>query len=258
MTSSSLTIQLRVIKALYIREMISHFGRKNIGFLWMFIEPMMFSVGIAILWSLTLHSFGSIPPAGFALTGYSALVAWRNCVGRTSLAIQANLGLIYHQNITILDLAITRAIFEFTATTISLIFLTIIFAAFGLIHFPVNPLEALLGWFLLGWFYVGAGLIALFLNERSEIFHRVWHIVMYLTMPLTGAFSMVSWLPKNVQSLLLLSPMVNGVEILREGYFGASIDAKYSIPYLLTINLITLLIGLLLVKRIKKFVEVEG
>ena len=33
MKFSSLEIQLRVIKALYIREMISHFGRENIGFL---------------------------------------------------------------------------------------------------------------------------------------------------------------------------------------------------------------------------------
>ena len=258
MISKPLSIQIRVIKALFLREMISHFGRKNIGFIWMFMEPMMFTVGITILWSFSEHKYGSMSPAGFALTGYSTIVAWRNCIGRTSGAIRANHGLLYHRNVTILDLALTRAIFEFTAVTVSFTFLTLVFYALGLSSLPQNPLKVLIAWLLLGFFFVGAGLIALYLSEKSELFQRIWHVVLYLALPFTGALTMVSWIPnKSIQSLLLFSPMVNGVELLREGMFGKSINAMYSIQYLVFFDLITLLIGFSLVKKVKKVIQFE-
>lgn len=251
----SLAIQFHVMQALYIREMISHFGRHNIGFLWMFVEPMMFSVGIAILWTFTGVSKGAIAPAGFALTGYSAIVAWRSCVGRTATAIKANKGLLYHRNITVFDLAFTRAFFEFSAVTVSFFTLSIIFINLNLISYPVDLIQVMLAWALLGWFFISAGLVALYLDQRSELFERIWHVLMYLTLPLTGAFSMVSWLPKNAQEILLLSPMVNGVEMLREGFFGVKINAQYSLAYLIMFNIIFSLIALLLTSKVKKLIE---
>ena len=55
----SLRIQQRVIWALLMREIITRYGRHNIGFMWMFVEPMLFTLGIAALWSFSgLHGDG--------------------------------------------------------------------------------------------------------------------------------------------------------------------------------------------------------
>jgi ABC-type polysaccharide/polyol phosphate export permease len=249
---SSIEIQYRVVKALFLREMISHFGRNNIGFLWMFVEPMMFSLGITILWSFMNHAHGSIPVAGFALTGYSALVAWRNCVSRTSLAVKSNMGLLYHRNITVFDLALTRVLFEFTAVSCSFLFLALLFIGLDLIPPPNNLLQVLTAWLLLGWFYGSSGFIALYLDYSSAIFGKIWHVIIYLTLPFTGAVILTSWLPKPAQDILLLSPMVHGVEFLREGFFGEHIHAIYSVTYLLQFNIIWTLIALCLVSKVKR------
>ncbi len=45
-------IQTRVIKALMIRELSTRFGRENIGFLWMMVEPLLFPALVAIIWRL--------------------------------------------------------------------------------------------------------------------------------------------------------------------------------------------------------------
>jgi len=37
----SFRIQLRVIGALLMRDVLTRFGRHNIGFMWMFVEPMI-------------------------------------------------------------------------------------------------------------------------------------------------------------------------------------------------------------------------
>lgn len=251
-------VQVRVIKALILREMITRFGRHNIGFLWMFVEPMMFSIGITILWTyIGGHAKGTIPVAGFALTGYSAIVAWRNSVGRISSSIKANKALLYHRVVTIFDIAISRALLEWAAVTVSFATLTIVFTELGLMNLPVDPLQAVIAWVLLGWFVIAAGLIAVYLDERSEIFERVWHVAMYLTLPFTGAFTMVSWLPEAAQTILLYSPMVNAVEMLREGYLGSGINAKYSISYVLTCNLMLTGTALLLLQRVKKIITAD-
>lgn len=253
--SNSIKVQARVIWALLMREIITRYGRHNVGFLWLFIEPMMFSIGITILWSFTNTPKGIIPVAGFALTGYSSLVLWRNMVGRLANTSSANQGLLYHSQVKILDLILSRAFLEAIGVSVSLITLSLTFAAIGLMGVPVDPLQTVFAWVLLIWFVIGAGMIAAYAGETSEVFDRIWHVMMYLTMPFTGIFSMVSWLPPAIQEILLWSPMVHAVEMLREGYFGEGVNAIYSVFYLMSCNLVLTLVGLILIRKIRRNLE---
>src|SRR5687768_17132883 len=80
---SGWTISRRVIGALLLRELLTRYGRNNIGFLWLFVEPMIFTLIITALWSATRTIHGSsIPIVAFAVTGYSSLLLWRNMPGR--------------------------------------------------------------------------------------------------------------------------------------------------------------------------------
>ena len=251
----SLKIQQRVIWALFLRDIITRYGRHGLGFLWLFLEPMMFSVGVTILWTVggLAHVQGNtMSTAGFALTGYSSIVLWRNMVNRLTNNTSANKGLLYHPNVRVMDLIFARALLEFVACTMSLVLLTIVFWGLGLMGLPVDPLKAFVGWVLFAWFVFGAGMIAAFLGESSEIFDRVVHVILYLALPLTGAFTMVSWMPPAIQKILLLSPLVHGVEMLREGYFGPSIHAMYSVQFLLVVNMSMTLIGLILIRNIRR------
>nr|WP_237398521.1 MULTISPECIES: hypothetical protein [unclassified Gilliamella] len=46
----SLKIQIRVLNALILREIITRYGRSNIGFLWLFVEPMSLTLLISLMW----------------------------------------------------------------------------------------------------------------------------------------------------------------------------------------------------------------
>ena len=52
----SLRIQARVVHALIMREIITRYGRHNIGFAWLFAEPMLFTIGVIGLWSIVHKS----------------------------------------------------------------------------------------------------------------------------------------------------------------------------------------------------------
>src|SRR3546814_7727199 len=75
----SLQVQLRVLGALLMRETLTRYGRHNIGFLWLFAEPMLFTLGITALWTATKSVHGSdLPIVAFRLTGYSSEIGRAN------------------------------------------------------------------------------------------------------------------------------------------------------------------------------------
>lgn len=254
----SLSIQLRVISALVMREVITRYGRHNIGFLWLFLEPMLFTLGVTALWIVMKATHGStLPITAFALTGYSSLIVWRNCSNRVVKAIEANLSLMYHRNVRVIDVFAARIILEVIGATTSIIVLTIIFSSTGLMNYPEDILTAMMGWLLLSWFALALSLVVGAASERTELIERVWHIFTYLLFPLSGAAFMVDWLPKSVQTVILWLPMVHGTEMIRHGYFGDVVRTYEEPSYFILCNLILTLIGLSLTRETGRRVEPE-
>ncbi|WP_288484587.1 ABC transporter permease [uncultured Novosphingobium sp.] len=230
----SASVQWRVIYALLMREILTRYGRHNIGFLWLFVEPMLFTTGVTILWTLAKAVHGSsLPIVAFALTGYSSVLLWRNMPSRCIGAIEPNLALMYHRNVRVIDVFLARLLLEAGGATISFIVLSLFYIYVGWLEPPEDVLIVAEGWLLLAWF--GAAL-AMFLGavaEKSELVDRLWHPVSYIMFPLSGAAFMVDALPPSAQHYALYVPMVNGVEIVRNGYFGNHIRTHYDLPYLL-------------------------
>ncbi len=245
----SLRIQLRVIGALLMREIITRYGRHNIGALWLFVEPMLFTLGVAALWSMfKIHSLTNVPTIAFAITGYSSVLVWRNASTRCSRAIEPNLSLMYHRNVKVIDIFIARVYLEIVGATASFSILTIFFASLGFINWPTDLLPVIGGWLLLCWFTIGLGFIVGAISERSETFERIWHVFTYLMFPLSGAAFMVQWLPPAFQQAVLWVPMVTGVEMIRQGFFGGEVRTFSAPLYLAMVDLVMTFVGLLLVR----------
>jgi capsular polysaccharide transport system permease protein len=235
-----------------MRETLTRFGRRNIGFLWLFIEPMIFTLLIATFWTLTKGLHGSdLPIIPFAITGWSTLLLWRNGANRCTNAIRTNTSLLYHRNVTILDFFAARLLLEIAASTTSLVVLLVVLILVGVIDFPADLIAMVTAWLMLIWFTIGLGLTVGVLAERSEGFGRAWTSISFVLFHLSGVFFMVDWLPSKVQEWILWVPMVNGVEMLRGGYYGPTVPTHYDLSYFATFNAVLLLLGLFLVDRYK-------
>ena len=252
----SLTIQRRVIWALLMREVITRFGRKNLGVLWLIAEPMMFTLGVTALWSAAGLSHGSsMPIVAFAITGYSSVLMWRNTVSRCNSGIQTNLNLLYHRNVKVIDVFVTRIVLEMAGATASFIVLAVFFTTIEWIEPPDDLLKVIGGWLMLAWFGAALAILVGAATAYSEIVERIWHPMAYLLFPLSGAAFMVDWLPKAGQDVVLLLPMVHGVELIREGYFGSQVRTHYDMAYTAFVNLLLTLAGLWLLRDAAMRVE---
>lgn len=254
----SSAIEWRVIHALLLREILTRFGRHNIGFLWLFVEPMLFTLGVTALWTLSKSLHGSnLPIAAFALTGYSTVLLWRNMPARCIGAIEPNLSLMYHRNVKVIDIFAARLLLEVGGATISFAVLSIVFIATGLIDPPEDVLQVIGGWLMIAWFGVSLAMFLGALAQESELVDKLWHPAAYLLFPLSGAAFLVDALPTDAQHYLLYLPMVHGTEYIREGYFGSRIHAHYDLLYMAVFNTMLLLLALAKIRKVGREVIPE-
>jgi ABC-type polysaccharide/polyol phosphate export permease len=254
----SWSIQRRVIWALVLREMLTRYGRHNIGFLWLFVEPMLFTVGVATLWSATKSVHGSnLPIVAFAITGYSSVLLWRNMPGRVIGSIPSNLSLMYHRNVRPVDVFLSRLLLEAAGATVSFVFLTLFFYFIGWVDLPEDVVKVIGGWLMLTWFGFSLALLLGALSETSEMVDKLWHPASYLLFPLSGAAFLVDALPTQAQGYVLLLPMVHGVEYIREGFFGSAVRTHHDMAYMAICNLTLTFLGLVQERKVSRSLVLE-
>jgi capsular polysaccharide transport system permease protein len=248
----SFRIQRRVLGALFMREILTRYGRHNIGFLWLFAEPMIFTIGVTILFNINGASKGAgISVTAFVLTGYSTLLLWRNMPSRCTCAMPPNFSLLFHRQVKPLDIYLTRLGLEVIAATTSFTILAIVFNLLGLVKPPYDQITLWSAWLLLAWCAASVSLIIGTLSEHSEVVEKLWHPAMYLLIPLSGSFFMVESLPPRLRDFVLWNPTVHCAEMFRAGYFGPGHIWHYDIMYVVTINMVLTIIGLSMVRGLR-------
>jgi ABC-type polysaccharide/polyol phosphate export permease len=139
----------------------------------------------------------------------------------------------------------------------SFVFLSMFFGFMGWLQMPEDVLQIATAWVMLAWFGAGLAILLAALSETSEIIDKLWHPMSYLLFPLSGAAFLVDALPKAAQDIVLWLPMVNGVEYLREGYFGSQIVAHYDLTYMAMANLTLTILGLAYLRKVSREVIPE-
>ncbi|MBD3843415.1 MAG: ABC transporter permease, partial [Campylobacterales bacterium] len=193
---NSLKIQKRVVYALLMREIITRYGRNNIGFLWLILEPMIFTLLFTVMWTIRdMDHVSKLPITIFVLTGYGTMLLWRNTIGRSLSAISSNIGLMYHKNVKPMDIFIARAILEILGTIAAFILIYIIFLWFGLVDQPKDIFKIIGGFFFLVWFAFFGSILIGSLSNLSDIVQKIWSPFSLILMLISGTFFMVEWLP---------------------------------------------------------------
>ena len=222
----------RIIGALVLREVTTRFGREWGGFLWVIGEPLLFCVGVIILWGFIKPEYDhGIRVGPFVMTGYMCLMLLRHMIGASMGALQANVGLLYHRQITVLHVVFTRNLTEFLGASAAFVILYVSLFSLGEVQFPTDWLLFYGGWFLTAWVALGVATFIAALAIRFEFMERVVPVASYILIPLSGCFSMAGWVPASVREIYLLIPLPHGVEMVRGAVFGEFVHVYHNAPY---------------------------
>jgi len=251
-------IQRRVIGALMIRELVTRFGRENIGFLWMMVEPLLFAVLVGILWRyLRGPEEHGVSVIAFIASGYIPLTFFRNSIGRTIRVFSVNGSLMYHRQIKILDFVFVRTLIEVIGASMAFLFIGIVLIFMNELAPPADMGAFLAGWFLYSLFTFSICLVLGPISEMSDVLEKLVPVVTYVMIPFCGTFNMTSWLSPDAQHVVYYSPFVHGMELMRYGIFGDRVQAQWDVFVPLFASMVFILIGLAMCRRIRRELVVE-
>jgi capsular polysaccharide transport system permease protein len=251
-------IQRRVIGALMIRELVTRFGRENIGFLWMMVEPLLFAGLVGILWRyMKGPEMHGVSVVAFVASGYIPLTLFRNSVGRSLRVFSVNGSLMYHRQIKVLDFIFVRFLIEMIGAMMAFLLIGTLLMFFGLFPVPADLGALLAGWFFFCLFTFSLCLVLAPLSELSDALEKLVPVTTYVMIPFSGVFNMTSWLTPQAQKVMYYSPFVHSMELMRYGIFGSRVDAQWDIFVPFAASILFLLIGLALCRRIRRHLVVE-
>jgi len=250
--------QRRVIGALMIRELVTRFGRENIGFLWMMVEPLLFAILVGFLWRLMKGPEDhGISVFAFVATGYIPLTLFRHCATRSIRVINVNSSLMYHRQIKLQDFIFVRVLIEVIGGCMAYVFIATVLGLIGEFPVPADMGAFLLGWLLYCVFVLALCMVMAPLSEMSDVLEKILPVATYIQIPASGAFNMMSWLTPQAQNALYYSPFVHPMELMRYGVFGARVNAKWDLSVTIVWTVVFMAIGLILCRRIRRNLVVE-
>ena len=239
-----LRVQTRVLYALAIRELMTRYGRDNIGFLWLILEPMILCAGVVFLrWMIQEHHEHGVSLVAMLLSGYMPLTLWRHMTGKAIFLFRRNGSMLFHRRISLVDAYLATVALEFVGCTIAFIVNYGALVAIGVL----DPIEdygmVAAGWFTMAILGAGAGAAIAVLTEKYEASERFIQPMQYLILPLCGFLFMMDWLPDNVQKLAWWMPLIHSFEMIRAGFFGNTVTTHFTPQYPILFVLVLLAIS---------------
>jgi capsular polysaccharide transport system permease protein len=222
-----LMIQLQVVHALVLREMMTRFGEHRLGYLWAFLEPIMW-IGMFVGMFMLVGRIGlpGMSPVAFLATGLVPFFLFRDEAGKNQSAIAANKNLLFYPRIRPLDLVFARSILEFVTSTVVFF---VLMAADGLLTGRLrfdNLLLVLIGLILSAALGIGVGMIFCGLSVFSPTFEQLMSPLMRPLFWGSGLFYSVDSLPPQARDVILYNPMAHAITLVRGGCVAA-----YESPY---------------------------
>ncbi|MBX3670092.1 MAG: ABC transporter permease [Rhodocyclaceae bacterium] len=258
-----LDITLAVWRAVFLREALERMFEARVAWMWLIIEPVIYIALHAFGYlALHVHAIGGMETSLWIITGFIAYLLWRRTGTQVTYALECNKPFFAYRQVKPFDAAIVRALLElFLMIPIAVAILMLAKAlghklSPGLLNpefLPRDPLLAIAGIIGIWLFGLGYGLInSVALTFVPDLDH-VYRILILPLLYISGTFFPIFFIPQPYRGILLINPVVHGVELVRKGFLPTYHSApEISLSYLFATGLGSILFGLILYRRYAK------
>lgn len=241
---------IRTIVALMLREMSTTYGRSPGGYIWAILEPAGGIAMLSIIFSIGFRSPGlGISFPIFYATGMVPFIFFTGTSQKIASALQFSKPLMAYPRVTFVDAILAR----FMLNTITQVLVGYVIFSGIILIFETRVMPDLAtitqAYALLTLLTLGVGVLNCFLMTRFDLWQRAWGILTRPLFIISCIFFLFESVPQPYRDWLWYNPLVHIVGLMRRGFYP-TYDASYvSTNYLITVGLVTLVIGLLLLRR---------
>ncbi len=245
MVRSGLEVQQAAVKALFLREIKTRFGKYRLGYLWAILEPAAHLLILLAVFGYIMHrTMPDISFPVFLLNGLIPYFLFSNISTRSIGAIEANQGLFNYRPVKPVDTIIARTLLETLIYSGVYIVLMCIVGVFGEKITITSILTLILTWSLLILFAFGFGLIFMVLGKTFPEAEKFLPIVLKPLYFISCVMFPLHAIPKEFWPYLLWNPIIHAVELSRESVVAGYVSEGVSLNYLALCALVALFLGL--------------
>jgi len=241
---------LRTITALILREMSSTYGRSPGGYIWAVLEPVAMILVMSVAFSVLFRT----PSLGtnfvlFYATGLMPFRMYQECQMVTSAALRYSRALLVYPVVSFADALLARV---FLAALKQLMVSYLIIGGIIMILdvrlvLDFGPIiAAFAAAAVLGF---GVGSLNCLLFDMFPIWKSFFGAVTRPLMILSAVIYIYEDLPGFAQDILWFNPLIHLTGLSRTGFYNYYEPSYISLIYVMTIALVSLFVGLLLLRR---------
>ena len=242
------------IRALLLRELQTRFGQYRLGYLWVFLEPLL-TIGIMVVLFGTVmqRTLPGMDYSVFLINGIIPFFMFRTGVTLAISATESNRGLFSYRPVKPIDALLARNILEFLLKFTAYIAFTAAFVWFGY-SISFEQIPQLLGyWSLLFIFMMACSLIFVVIGDFSKELNKFLSVFFLILYFLSGILYSIHIIPAEYREYLLYNPLIHIFELMRHAVAPSySLVPGISLSYFIVWMIISLFIGLLLYKRFER------
>lgn len=245
MARSGLEVQQAAVKALFLREIKTRFGKYRLGYVWAILEPAAHLLVLLTIFGYIMHrTMPDISFPVFLLNGLIPYFLFKNIAMRSVGAIEANQGLFNYRPIRPFDTIIARAILEILVYVFVYIVLMMVIGFCGEAFHITNIITLALSWFLLAIMGFGVGLIFMVIGKLLPDAVKFLPILIRPLYFLSCIMYPLHSIPKDYWPYLLWNPVIHAVESAREAVVPGYTSDGISLSYLGISALLIFFLGL--------------
>ena len=242
------------IRALLLRELQTRFGQYRLGYLWVFLEPLLtIGVMVVLFGTLMQRTLPGIDYVVFLINGIIPFFMFRTGVTLAISATESNRGLFSYRPVKPIDALLARNVLEFLLKFTAYIAFTAAFVWFGY-SISFEQIPQLLGyWSLLFIFMLACSLIFIVIGDFSKELNKFLSVFFLILYFLSGILYSIHIIPVEYREYLLYNPLIHIFELMRHAVAPSySLVPGISLSYFIIWMIVSLFIGLLLYKRFER------
>lgn len=248
--------QVRVIKALVLRDLSARYGQSRLGLLWFLLYPIISVLGLLLIFTVRGRlAPPNLPLLVFLITGFPFWIAFQGMWGDMAKGSGSGNSLLMFPQITLLDLLIARVALEFAAQTAAMFVVIVGFMVFGGLEMPADPLGVLLVFWACLWLGIGMGLI-------TGSIRRVWPAFDDLISPVrrlggfaSGILHVVALMPVWLLPYFSWNPMLRCIDMVRELWHPSYQSPVFSPTYVILWGVGLMALGMVLERSTRRFMN---
>lgn len=240
----------RIVGALVLREMGSRYGRSPGGYIWAVLEPLGMIAILTLAFALVARS----PPLGtsFALffgTGYTVFSVYQTVATTVSRSIKFSRNLLRYPIIRWIDAVLARFLLN-TLTGVLVLYVIMALIVLSLENPILIDIRPVVGSIVLALLLgLGVGILNCVLIGMIDAWDNIWSIVNRPLFLVSGVIFLYEDMPPLAQDVVWYNPLLHIIGLMRTGFYPTYEADYFSLSYLMGWILVTLFLGVVLLRR---------